>query len=266
MTLFIHELKLNGKALLIWSLCAGFTCFGCIWLFAGLRDSMEQMARAYGQMGAFSTALGLDRISVSTMEGFFATEVALVFAIGGAMFAAMTGACMLSREEEGHTSEFLNTLPFGRGRIVAEKYFSMAALILFFSLLCILWEMAGFALAGTDGFSEDFARRFLLFHTAQLLMHLEVGSLCFLLSAFCRKKQVGAALGFALLLYVMDLMCRIVPDLENLKYVTPYYFSNATDIFTAGGIETGPAGIGALATGAAAAAAFVVYRRRDLGA
>ena len=59
MTLFIHELKLNGKALLIWSLCAGFTCFGCIWLFAGLRDSMEQMARAYGQMGAFSTALGL---------------------------------------------------------------------------------------------------------------------------------------------------------------------------------------------------------------
>ena len=62
-------------------------------------------------------------------------------------------------------------------------------------------------------------------------MHLEVGSVCFLISACCKRKQTGAALGFAVLLYVADLMCRIVPDIENLKYVTPYYFSNAADIF-----------------------------------
>lgn len=290
MTLFTHELRLNLKTLLVWSACVGITCFGCIWLFGGLRDSMEQMAQAYAEMGAFSTALGLDRISVSTMDGFYATEVALIFAMGGAMYAAMTGACMLSREEEGHTSEFLNTLPVGRGRIVMEKYLSMAALILLFSVLCILQELAGFALtgamahgdvpkelvqgakavgeqrAGAEIFSEDFARSFLLFHGAQLLMHLEVGSLCFLVSALCRKKQVGAALGFTVLLYVMDLMCRIVPDIEKLKYITPFYFASATDIFTAGGIETAPAGMGLLATAAATALALAVYCRRDLAA
>ena len=147
MVLLNHELRINLKSFLLWTVCVGFTCFGCIWLFGGLAESMEQMAQAYAEMGAFSTALGLDRISVSTMEGFYATEVALIYAIGGAMFAAMTGACMLAKEEEGHTSEFLNTLPLGRGYIVLWKLLSMAVLILLFNAFCILWELAGFALA-----------------------------------------------------------------------------------------------------------------------
>ena len=98
MVLLKHELRGNLKSLLLWSGCVGFACFGCIWLFGGLEESMTQMAEAYGRMGAFSAALGLDRISVSTIEGFYATEVALIYAIGGAMFGAMTGACMLAKE------------------------------------------------------------------------------------------------------------------------------------------------------------------------
>ena len=285
MVLLRQELRVNLKSLLIWSICVGFTCFGCIWLFGGLEESMEQMAEAYGQMGAFSAALGLDRISVSTIEGFYATEVALIYAIGGAMFGAMTGACMLAKEEEGHTSEFLNTLPLGRGYIVLWKFWSMVALIVLFNLLCILWELAGFVLAeetlGKTGqiqeaasgakaavkiFSRDLGRNLALFHGTQLLMHLEVGSICFFLSALCRKKQVGAALGFAVLLYVADLICRMIPDLENLKYVTPYYFSNGTDIFTSGQVKTELAAIGVLVMVVTALAAFAVYGRKDLAA
>ncbi len=262
MVLFKHELKLNLKLILIWSTCVGFSCFGCILLFGGLRESMEGMADAYAQMGAFSSALGLDRISVSTMEGFYATEVAIIYAIGGAMFAAMAGVCMLSKEEEGHTSEFLNTLPFGRRYIVCWKYLSTAAMIVLFNLLCVIWVFAGFALDGEMPPEKGLA----LFHGAQLLMHLEVGSVCFFISAVCKRKQTGAALGFAVLLYVMDLMCRIVPDIENVKYVTPYYFSNATDIFTSGKMEGGMAAVCAAVTAISFVAAYVIYGRRDLAA
>ena len=285
MVLLNHELRINLKSVLLWTVCVGFTCFGCNWLFGGLAKSMEQMAQAYGQMGAFSAALGLDRISVSTMEGFYATEVALIYAIGGAMFGAMTGASMLAKEEEGHTSEFLNTLPLRRGHIVLLKFLSMVLLILLFNVLCSLWELAGFALArqalqeggtvqdaagnagpGAEIFTGDFVRKLALFHGAQLLMHLEVGSVCFLFSALQRKKQVGAALGFAILLYAADLVCRMLPKLEGLKYLTPYYFASGTDIFTAGRIETELMGIGLLVTGAAALAALEIYRRKDLAA
>lgn len=266
MVLLRHELRENFKSLLLWSVCVGFTCFGCIWLFGGLEESMAQMAEAYGQMGAFSAALGLDRISVSTIEGFYATEVALIFAIGGAMFGAMTGACMLAKEEEGHTSEFLNTLPLGRNYVVLWKLLSMMVLILLFNLFCIMWELAGFALAGDALQKKDMVQNLMLFHGAQLLMHLEVGSVCFLLSASGRKKQVGAALGFAILLYVLDLMCRMIPDLENMKYVTPYYFSNGTDIFTSGQVEAGLAVTGIAVIAAAVLAAFGIYGRKDMAA
>lgn len=262
MTLLRHELKMNLKTLLIWTACLGFCCFGCLLLFEGLEESMAGMADAYAQMGAFSTALGMDKISVSTMEGFYATEVALMFAIGGAMFAAMTGAAMVSKEEEGHTSEFLNTLPFGRAYIILWKYAAMAALILLYNVICLLWIAAGFWMA-QEHISQ---KEFWVYHAAQLLMQLEVGSVCFLASAFCRKKQIGAALGFAVLLYMMDLMCRIVPDMEGLKYVTPYYFSNAADIFTEGCVDMGMLAASVCVTVLCACLSAGVYCRRDLAA
>lgn len=262
MTILKHELKINFKTLIIWMICVGFSCFGCILLFEGLKDTMDQMSDVYAQMGAFSAALGLDRMSVSTMEGFYATEVALIYAIGGAMFAAMAGVCILSKEEEGHTSEFLYTLPLGRAYIVCWKYFSVIAQILLFNLGCFCWIMAGFAAAG----EIPPVRELLYFHGAQILMHLEIGSICFFLSALYKRRQVGAALGFAVLLYVMDLMCRIVPDIENLKYVTPYYFANATDIFSSGSVDGTMAGISVFVTVLTTVLAAVIYQKRDLAA
>lgn len=260
MTLLRHELRMGLKTLLIWTMCVGFSCFGCLLLFDGLQGSMEEMAQAYAQMGAFSAALGMDRMNVGTMEGFYAAEVALIFEVGGAMFAAMTGAAIVSGEEEGHTSEFLNTLPFGRLSIIGWKYAAMAALIVLFQVICLAWILAGVRIAGEGMPWREFAR----YHSAQLLMQLEVGSVCFLISAVCKRKQTGAALGLAVLLYMMDLMCRIVPDMEVLKYITPYYFSNATDIFAEGCVDMGMLAVSGCVTVLCACMAALIYRGRDL--
>lgn len=262
MTLLKHELRINYKTLLIWTLCVGLCCFACLLLFESMEDTIDEMAGMYAQMGAFSTALGLDKISISTIEGFYATEVALVFALGGAMFAAMTGASLLSKEEEGHTAEFLGTLPLGRGYIVWWKYVAMVVLVILFSVGCMVWILLGFAGAG----QMPPVKEFLLYHGAQLFMQLELGSICFLISAICKRRQTGAALGLAVLLYMAELMCRIVPDIENLKYVTPYYYSNAADIFTKGKLEVVPTVMGVGIMVLTAVAAGVVYRRRDLAA
>lgn len=260
MVLLRHELKRNRKSLLIWALSVGVLCCGCLLLFHSLEESMAGMAEAYANMGAFSSALGMDKISVSTMEGFYATEIGLMFALGGAMFAAMTGASVVAKEEEGHTAEFLNTLPLGRGYIIGQKYGAMALLILLFQGVCLAFIGLGFLGAG----QYPPAKEFFLYHGAQLLMQLEMGSLCFLLSTLSGKKQIGGALGFAMLLYVADLLARVLPDLEWLKYVTPYYFSNAADIFTAGKVNAPMAFIAAGAIAVSAAAALCVYRGKDL--
>lgn len=260
MVLWKHELKMNVLVLLIWSGCIGLICFGCLLLFESFADSMKQMSGMFAQMGFFAAALGMDRMNIGTIEGFFATEIALMVAIGGAMFAAMTGAAMLSKEEEGHTGEFLYALPLKRKTVVGWKYLAMASLVVMFEVICIVFELAGFAAAGEMPDLSNYC----LFHETQFLMHLEVGSICFLISAVSKKKQLGAALGLAILLYMADMLCRIIPALENLKYVTPYYFCNAADIFADGRVDSVIAVIGAGVTVLAGAASVFVYERKDL--
>ena len=254
MILLKHELRSNFRSLLIWAGCVGTACLGCLLLFEGIKDSIEPMAELYGEMGAFSVALGMDQLNVASMEGYFATEIALIFAVGGAMFAA--------KEEQGHTAEFLYTLPFDRVSVVLWKYGAMALLILLFQLVCIGAIALGLAGAGESLDGKTLA----LYYGSQLLMQLEVGSVCFLLSALCPKKQIGAALGFSVLLYMADVMCRIVPDLEILKYATPFYFSNAADIFVNKAVESTPALIGLCVLLASPALAAAVYQKRDINA
>ena len=260
MTLLIHELKRNLKSLLIWTLSVGILCGGCLLLFESLEESMAEMAAAYSSMGAFSAALGMDKMNIGTIEGFYATEIGLMFALGGAMFAAMTGASIVSKEEEGHTSEFLNTLPLGRGYIAGWKYGALVVLVLLFQVICLIFIGIGFAGAG----EWPPLREFVLFHGTQILMQLEIGSICFLISAISKRRQIGGALGLAMLLYMLDLLCRVLPDLENLKYVTPYYFSNAADIFSTGEIPMEMMLISVFVTVGSAAAAVIIYKKRDL--
>lgn len=260
MTLLRHELKAYSKTLVIWMTCIGVCCFSCLLLFESLKGSMEEMADMFSMMGGFSVALGMDQLNIGTIEGFYATEVALIFALGGAMFAAMTGAAILSKEEEGHTADFLHTLPFGRDYIVLWKYAALCLLCVLFSTGTMLWIALGFLCMN----EMPPVREFFLYHGAQLLLQLEIGSICFLISSVCRKKQTGGALGFAVLLYLMELMCRVVPAIEKLKYVTPYYFANASDIFAGGDLDRGMTAISIGITILSVLGAVMVYRKKDL--
>ena len=44
MILFKHEMKMNLKSLLIWTLCVGGLCMGCILLYTSLEDSLQDIA------------------------------------------------------------------------------------------------------------------------------------------------------------------------------------------------------------------------------
>ena len=260
MTLYQHEMKINRKSLLLWTLCVGGMCLGCILLYRSLEDSIQGMAEAYSNMGAMSVALGMDKMSLATMRGYYATEIAMMHSLGGAMFAAILGTGMLSKEEAYHTSEFLHTLPVGRGKIVLEKYLALFSNILIFNLACVSMYLLGFILMGEDINGKEMA----LFHVAQLLMHVEIGTVCFLISASTKRNLLGAGLGVAIFMFALDMMCRIIPAIENLKYVTPFYYANAADIFANGRLDGIMVGIG---TGITIVALVVVWRwygKKDL--
>lgn len=260
MTLYKHEMKMNRKSLLLWTLCVGFTCFGCILLYTSLENSVKDMADSFSNMGSMSTALGMDKMSLATLRGYYATEIAMMHNLLGAMFAAILGTGLLSKEEAGHTSEFLHTFPISRERIVFQKYLAFLSNILIFNLVCAGMYLLGFLYMKEEISGKEMA----FFHVATSLMQIEIGTVCFLISAFVKRNLLGAGLGISIMLFAADMMCRILPAIENLKYVTPFYYSNAADIFTDGKLNGTLVTIGTMITVVSFVAALLRYRSKDL--
>ena len=262
MTLLKQEWKMNLKSLLIWTLCVGICCSGCILMFESLEESMADMGQMFAHLGSFSAAFGMDKVSIATLTGFYATEISIIFLLGGAMFAAMTGAVLLSKEEEGHTVEFLHTMPVSRNYIYVWKYMTLLLLIVVFNAICIGLDVVAFVAIGEEIAMAEYVE----YHLLALVMQIEVGSICYLISAVCKRKQIGLALGLAVLFYLMDIMCNIVPDLEFLKYFTPYYYANAAQIYSGGESRIGLMLLGLAVTVVVIILGGMVYKKRDMAA
>ena len=63
----------------------------------------------------------MDRLNFGTLIGFYAIECGNVLGLGGAFYAALCAAAILSKEEKERTAEFLLTHPVSRIRIITEK-------------------------------------------------------------------------------------------------------------------------------------------------
>ena len=194
------------------------------------------------------------------MRGYFATEIAMMHGLGGAMYAAILGIGLVSKEQSAHTVDFLNILPVKREKMLFSKYITLVTNILLFQMICAALYLLGFGLMGenADG------REFFLYFLAAALMQLEIGTVCFGISAMSGKNRTGAGLGIAVLAFAMDMMCRIVPAIENLKYITPFYYANAADIYTNGEISVTMAATAGGVIFFSLAAACTIYCRKDL--
>lgn len=261
-TIYKHEMTSYLKSLIIWFVCVGGMGFACILLFSSMQGNMENMAESFASMGAFSDAFGMSQLSIGTLIGFYATEVGTIHGLGGAMFAAIISTCMLSKEEDGHTSEFLFSLPIGRGKVILSKWCAVVTHIILFNLLCVGLYVLGFLILG----EEIPAKEFILYHMMQVVMQIEIAALCYGISAWMKKNKLGLGLGIVLLLYAYDLIARVIPDLSDYKIISPFSYANAADVLSTGEISVAAVVIGAIVLVFSVCMAFAVYVKRDLAA
>ncbi len=260
--IYKHEMKLLFKSFLIWTLSVAGMCFACILLFRSLKGEMENVAESFSDMGMFSAAFGMDQLNMATLEGYYATNIGVMHSLGAAMFAVMISIVMLSKEEDGHTGEFLFTLPLSRAKIITAKLLAVITNVVVFNVCCVALYFIGFLILGEE-IQYD---RFFLYHGLQLLAHLEMVGICFGISAFVRKNKPGIGLGIALMFYAYDLIARVIPDLSDYKFISPFAFANAGDIFSTGEIAIGALVLGMLIMIAGVTVSYVTYARRDLQA
>lgn len=259
MTVLRKELRSGGLGFLVWSAVIGALMAVCVGLYPSMAGSMEDMSALFAGMGDFSVAFGLDKLQFGSLLGFYGTECGNILGLGGAFYAALTAMGLLAGEEGGHTAEFLLTHPVSRVQIAAEKLAALAVLVAGLNLICLACGAGGILAIGGEADWGELLR----YHGALLLMQLEVGALCFGLSALLRRGGLGLAMGLTALLYFAGLFINLDQRLDWLRFFTPYYYADAARLF-AGELQAAPvlAGCGLGALGAA----FGVwqYGRKDI--
>lgn len=259
MTVFKREMKQVRMTLLLWGGVVGFMIFICMLTYPEMDSEASNM---FDNMGAFSDAFGMDNLSISSLMGLYGIECGNVLAIGGAFFAALVGIGMLSKEENGHTAEFLLTHPISRTRIVIEKLLATLCTILLFNALCLLFSIASFAMIGE--MEHVIWDAFWLFHLAQFIMQIEIAFICFGISAFIKRGGFGIGIGFAALLYFLNIICNITDRAEFLKYITPYQYAEPSKIISDVSIDGILLSIGIAYMVIGATIAIIYYGRKDI--
>lgn len=262
MILFRLELRRGRTALILWSAALSAMLLVCMAIFPEMRGQFDVVNRLFQNLGAFTAAFGMNQINLGTAMGFYGLECGNILGICGGFFAALTGICALSKEEQEHTAEFLMTHPVSRTRIAFEKLLALCAQILMFNGFVALWGGLGFALAGEVPETSVFLK----LHMAHTLLQLEIAGLCFGLSACFRRNVPGAGIGLAASMYFLNLARNLTPRAGFLRYITPYAYADTAAILQGAGPEPLPVILGLCAAVLAVAAGLFCYVRRDLSA
>ncbi len=259
MTIFKKELRSGVVSFLAWSAVIGGLMAVCVGMYPSMAGSMGDVSDLFAGMGNFSAAFGLDKLQFGTILGFYGTECGNILGLGGALYAAVTAMGLLAGEEGGHTAEFLLTHPVSRLRVCMEKLAALAAMILGLNLICLACGAGGIAII-----KESVERgKLLRYHGTLLLMHLEIGTLCFGLSAFLRRGGLGLGMGLAALLYFAGILINLDSGLDWLRFFTPYYYADAARVFAREAIA-GPMAAGCALGVLGAGAGLWWYGRKDI--
>ena len=261
MTVFFHELKRGKVSLLIWSCAIAFMLGICVLIYPEMKTQMSGISELFADMGSSSDAFGMDKINFGTFIGYFGVECGNVLGLGGALFASILGISALAKEEKEHTAEFLLTHPVSREKVLAEKLLTVFSQIIILNLVSAIVTVLSVLAVGE---SVD-AKVMLLLFLAYFMMQIEISAVTFGISAFLKGNGLGIGLGITVLMYFLNIMANLTENAKFLKYITPFGYTEGADIISNSAIEVKYLAAGLVFTVTGLVAAFLKYRKKDIG-
>ncbi|MCI6731643.1 MAG: ABC transporter permease [Lachnospiraceae bacterium] len=245
---------------MIWTVSIGFLLAICIFLFPEMKGQMDNVSDVFSSMGSFTAAFGMDQLNFGTLIGFYAVECGNILGLGGAFYAALSAAGMLSKEEKEKTAEFLLTHPVSRKRVLTEKLIALLIQITAINLIFYALSVGSIAAIGEEIPWKEIS----LLHLAYYLLQLELAGICFGISAFLRKGSAGAGLGIAAMMYFLNLIANIADVASFLKYITPFGYCEGADIISNGSLDITLVAIGAVIGIGGIIIAYLKYTKKDI--
>lgn len=260
MTVFWHELKRGKLSLAIWTVTISFMLMVCILIYPEMASQMGEISEMFASMGSFSQAFGMDQINFGEFIGFFGVECGNVLGLGGAFFSALIGISALAKEEKEKTAEFLLTHPISRTRMIAQKFCAVIVQIIFLNVVVILVTAGSILLIKEETSIQTLSLLFLSY----FMMQLEIAAITFGISAFLKRGILGVGLGLAAVFYFLNIISNLTEEAEFLKYLTPFGYTNGSDIIAEQKINMGYLAVGLIFSVLGIFLAFWYYRKKDI--
>ena len=262
MNIFLRELRANLKSLLIWSLIVSFLIMMAVAKFSGFANDPEMVKMLDSMPPALLDALSMRAFNLTTLSGFYGVMF-IYFSLMAAIAAAMWGSDIISKEERDKTVEFSLVLPVSRSRVVTAK--ALAALVNCIAFVLITWLVS---LVGVRSYDPDQAFYTFLALEMQALFMIELIFLAIGLLLGCAMKQYkragSTAVAIILLAYFMSIVIVLQEKLDFLKYVTPFKYFDAGELFRTGKMEGTYLLITVVIIVVCVSLAYVIYNKRDL--
>lgn len=262
MTLYLHECKRGLKSFLIWSLSLGVLAIFCLILYPEMKGQADQIDDMFSSLGSFTSAFGMDVLGFGDAMGFYGVECGACLGLGGGLYAAFLGSGMISKEESGHTAEFLYTNPISRTYILFQKYTALVTQLLGFNLIWMICALGTFAYIG----EEPAWKAFFLFQIAQFMLQLELATFSFLFSAFLGRSSLGAGIGLMAAMYFLSMWGNISDIVDGVQYITPYWYADASRVIAEAQIDGKLVALGIVYLVVALIITIIGYNRKDITA
>ena len=260
MTVFLHELRMNRLALLVWSAVISFMLGICIIIYPEMKSQMTEMTDMFAEMGAFTSAFGMDKINFGEFTGYFVVECGNTLGIGGALFAAILGVSSLAKEERDRTAEFLFTHPISRRRVISEKLLAVGTQIVVMNLAVLVVTLLCMAIIGEYvAFGS-----YMLMLLAYVLMQLEVAAITFGISAFVKRGALGIGIGVAFLSYFLNILANLTEEAKMLKFITPFGYTDCADIVANNALDLKYVITGVVIAAIGILIAYYRYEKKDI--
>lgn len=198
----------------------------------------------------------------STVAGWFRSEIGAVYGplvVGATAITAAAGST--AGEEEDRILALVLAHPVDRSRLILAKAVAAGAGVAIVAAGTWIGLVAGVAIAGGGVGLGDLTA--LVVHLA--FFGFAVGSLALAVAAATGRKavSVAAASAFAVAGFLVNGFAPLVDAIEWLKYLSPFYYYEASDPI-ANGIDIGHLAVLAAVAAAFTAAAAILIRSRDL--
>ncbi|WP_143317053.1 ABC transporter permease subunit [Clostridium sp. HBUAS56017] len=233
MNIFIREMKVLIKSLILWCIASFFLIVSGMAKFSGTSVSNESMNELISKMPkSLLSIMGIGSFDLSKASGYYSV-LFFYLVLMAAIHSAMIGANIISKEERDKTAEFIFVKPVSRSKIITEKLIAAFIIIL---ILNIFISVSSILIVNYFNNGENLNEGIL-----NLMIGLFILQLLFLfigtaISAINKKPRTSISIstGILLIMFILSVVIDIDSNLDFLKYLTPFKYFEAKNLMYGG--------------------------------